>query len=608
MRRSTQASAHTNPTQCPRRQPWPTLRPPPDRPRSARLPPGPPPRSRPRKTTRAAAASTAKKTVTAAAKTAARGQEAAAPRPRRPPRPRRRRAKKAPAKKAAARARRPRSPRRRPPRRRPGQEGDRLARRHHVDRGQEDHGREGDRRQEGRPAKKATAAKTTAAKATATQGDRDQGHRRQEGSGQEGSGQEGHDRGEEDDRRQEDDGQEDHGRAGHHPHRRHRDRSPRRRPPVARPPAAPPASRRRTAPSRRSAPPPSKPEAHLAPPRLHSRGGAGVSVDRRWYEGDVVTRLVKAPRIDFAGLRRELELPDTVPARGAARGRRGRRRRRRPATAVRPPAAAATAPTSRSSPSTRPTSRDLDQAMCLRRVDGGYRVFYAIADVTAFVPRRRRARGGDVAPRRDGLPARRQGAAASGVAVARARRACCPGRPDRPRCGRSTSTTAGATTAVRVERAIVRSRAKLDYVGVQADADAGTLERLDRAAARDRPAAASRAGSTAAPSTCRSRSRRSSRTAPAGDWCCARRIRSRSGTRRSPLLTGMAAAAIMLKGGLGLLRTMPAPRPEAVALLRTAAAGLGIDWPDGASVGTVLAARRPGQPARGRASSTRPRS
>jgi exoribonuclease R len=56
------------------------------------------------------------------------------------------------------------------------------------------------------------------------------------------------------------------------------------------------------------------------------------------------------------------------------------------------------------------------------------------------------------------------------------------------------------------------------------------------------------------------------------------------------LLTGMAAATLMLDGGIGLLRTMPAPHPDAVAALRAAAPALGVDWPDDATVGAVLAA------------------
>ena len=55
------------------------------------------------------------------------------------------------------------------------------------------------------------------------------------------------------------------------------------------------------------------------------------------------------------------------------------------------------------------------------------------------------------------------------------------------------------------------------------------------------------------------------------------------------LLTGVAAAGIMLAGGVGLLRTMPAPDPAAVERLRAAAHALGVAWPDGAAVGRVIA-------------------
>jgi exoribonuclease R len=46
----------------------------------------------------------------------------------------------------------------------------------------------------------------------------------------------------------------------------------------------------------------------------------------------------------------------------------------------------------------------------------------------------------------------------------------------------------------------------------------------------------------------------------------------------------------MLDGRLGLLRTMPPPDPNAIAKLKAAAVPLGIDWPDGASAGRVIAA------------------
>jgi exoribonuclease R len=56
------------------------------------------------------------------------------------------------------------------------------------------------------------------------------------------------------------------------------------------------------------------------------------------------------------------------------------------------------------------------------------------------------------------------------------------------------------------------------------------------------------------------------------------------------LLTGRAAAALMLEAGVGVLRTMPAPSPRDERRLRRVAAALGIDWPDGEGYGRVLAA------------------
>ena len=74
---------------------------------------------------------------------------------------------------------------------------------------------------------------------------------------------------------------------------------------------------------------------------------------------------------------------------GGARGQRRSSRRRWSRPPPRRPTPrgcpTSTAPTSRSSPSTRPASMDLDQALHIERDGDGYVVHYAIADVAAFV-------------------------------------------------------------------------------------------------------------------------------------------------------------------------------------------------------------------------------
>ncbi len=62
------------------------------------------------------------------------------------------------------------------------------------------------------------------------------------------------------------------------------------------------------------------------------------------------------------------------------------------------------------------------------------------------------------------------------------------------------------------------------------------------------------------------------------------------------LLTGRCAAALMLEGGVGVLRTLPPAKPEDVERLRLLAPALGVDWPDGASPGAVIATLDPVRP------------
>ncbi len=115
---------------------------------------------------------------------------------------------------------------------------------------------------------------------------------------------------------------------------------------------------------------------------------------------------------------------------------------------------------------------DLDQAFQLERSGSGYTVRYAIADVPSFV-----APGGAV-----DAAARARGEtlyAADGTIplhppILSEDHASLLPDVDRPALVWTFALdSAGSVTGTRLERALIRSRAKLDYVTVQADLDAG---------------------------------------------------------------------------------------------------------------------------------------
>ncbi|MGI5214078.1 RNB domain-containing ribonuclease [Plantactinospora sp. CA-290183] len=300
----------------------------------------------------------------------------------------------------------------------------------------------------------------------------------------------------------------------------------------------------------------------------------------------MVIRRVVAPRIDFSALRRELELPTRFPP--AAQ----READEAAAGPPRPDTDRTDIPFVTIDPA---SSRDLDQALCLRsRPGGGYRVHYAIADVAAHVRpggelEAETWRRGQTLYLPDGnIPLHpetlSEGAASLLPELDRAAVVWTIDLdPD------------GDTVSVRLERARVRSRAKLDYAGVQADADAGRLAEpialLPEIGALLTARGLGR-GAINLPLP-------EQEVEPDGDgWRLVLRapVPVEDFNAQISLLTGMAAADIMLAGRVGLLRTMPAPKPEAVRGLQVAAAGLGVPWPPDASVGQVVAAVDPAQP------------
>ena len=274
-----------------------------------------------------------------------------------------------------------------------------------------------------------------------------------------------------------------------------------------------------------------------------------------------------------------------------------------------------------------PGSMDLDQAVLLERLPAqtdhagtptgdapgpaaAYRVHYAIASLATFV-----TPGGalDVELRRRGETIYAPDAATPlHPEVLSHGAASLLEDVDRPACLWTIDLDArGEILFARVERALVRSRARLTYDQVQAAIDeAGSLPpsapadlpgllaeigrlRLEREAARggismttpeqvievtavteaaEPPeAVATQTAAAADPE---------GPTSPVGYRLAYRvPVPAEQYNAQISLLTGMCAARIMVECGVGILRTLPPARPEDYARLRRVAAALGIDWP-----------------------------
>lgn len=242
-----------------------------------------------------------------------------------------------------------------------------------------------------------------------------------------------------------------------------------------------------------------------------------------------------------------------------------------------------------------PGSMDLDQALHLERTSAGYRVRYAIADVAAFVvpagpidaEAHRRGQTLYAPDHRVPLyPANLSEGAASLL-------------PDQMRPALLWTIDlddGGESTKVAVERARVRSRARLDYAAVQAQIDSGAAPetllllrdvgrlRLDRE--RDRGGVNLQLPEQEVVVGPDGWSLQYRQLLPVEEW-----------NAQISLLTGMAAAQIMLYGEVGIIRTLPPPPSYAVSRLRRTAAGLGLDWPADRSYADFVRSLDPNTPA-----------
>ncbi len=241
-----------------------------------------------------------------------------------------------------------------------------------------------------------------------------------------------------------------------------------------------------------------------------------------------------------------------------------------------------------------PGSMDLDQALHLERDGGGYRVRYAIADVAAFVEP-----GGpmDVEAHRRGqtLYAPDEDARLYPPALSEGAGSLLPGET-RPALVWTMQLDAGGEGVdVDVRRALVRSREKLDYAGVQRsleDDSASEPLRLLREVGLLRQERERRRGGIDL------RIPEQEVTAgPNGYTLAFRALLPVEGwNAQISLMTGQAAAELMLKARIGLLRTLPEADPRAVERLRRTAKALGIDWSPELSYAALIRTLDPAQP------------
>ena len=234
-----------------------------------------------------------------------------------------------------------------------------------------------------------------------------------------------------------------------------------------------------------------------------------------------------------------------------------------------------------------PGSMDLDQALFIERRGDGYRVRYAIADVPAFV---------------------RAGGAVDTEARHRGQTVYCPDErvqlhpaqlsegaasllPDQVRPAfvwDITLAADGEGTDVAVERAMVRSRARYDYEHVQEAVEDGSAEEclmLLREVGEKRVDLERRRGGASLPMP-----EQEVEEDADGTFRITFRplLASEDWNAQISLLTGMGAADLMLRGGIGILRTMPPPDPRDVRRFRRQAAATGVPWRSDVAYGEFL--------------------
>ncbi|SPL97820.1 3'-to-5' exoribonuclease RNase R [[Actinomadura] parvosata subsp. kistnae] len=233
-----------------------------------------------------------------------------------------------------------------------------------------------------------------------------------------------------------------------------------------------------------------------------------------------------------------------------------------------------------------PGSMDLDQAVHLERLRAGYRVWYAIADVGAFVrtggpiDAEARARGETVYLPAGKVPLHPPVLSEDAASL-------LPGALRPAVVWRVDLDSDGRTLGADVRRALVRSRERYDYDYVQAVHDTGTADGVLELLAEIgelRLALERERGGVTLPTP------EQEVVHDDGGYRLEFRLPlpAEAWNAQISLLTGMAAATMMLDAEIGVLRVLPRPQPDDLAKVRRVAQALGVPWPEGAGYGDVV--------------------
>lgn len=222
-------------------------------------------------------------------------------------------------------------------------------------------------------------------------------------------------------------------------------------------------------------------------------------------------------------------------------------------------------------------SMDLDQALHIERDGDGYVVHYAIADVAAFV------KPGDPID----LEAHRRGETLYGAGtriplhppeLSEGAASLLPDQTAPALLWTIEVDADGAQSGVHVERALVRSTQRLSYVEAQAaldDGSAGEVLVLLKEVGLLRQQQELARGGISLPLP----EQEIDETDGGFELVFRKQLPVEEWNAQISLLTGIAAAGLMVGAKVGMLRTLPPADPRDVARLRRVAHGLRIDWP-----------------------------